>query len=64
MREVTRTTSKSLYPYNSNAQLCCLSCGSPKRVSTERGGWFCRECLERSRMKNLDPIYDDLGGAG
>lgn len=64
MEKVADNNIKVLYAYNSNAQLRCLSCGSPNPVPRERGGYFCRECINRSRMDKLDPLYDDLGGRG
>ena len=42
----------------------CLSCPSPVRMSRERGARFCSACLERSKMKNIDALYDDIGGPG
>jgi hypothetical protein len=50
-------------PANSNApRKTCLSCNRLKPA--EEGVRFCSACMERSRMKNIDPLYDDIGGPG
>ena len=43
--------------------MTCLSCGAALRRPRERFP-FCAACVERSRMKKIDPLYDDLGGPG
>ncbi len=42
----------------------CLSCQGSVHRSRERGARFCQTCLDRSQMKNLNALYDDIGGPG
>ena len=62
MKEENQRTNRNALA--GNARPPCLSCSRPVRMSRERGARFCSACQERSQMKNIDALYDDIGGPG